>query len=126
MQSRSWVVRVAWLAGVVFFVVLGTWPFLSPHSFYDTLATFPPFNAHLMRDIGVFTMGVGAALLAALRWRDGMAVALVGAAAASVLHVVSHIVDSDKGGKATDIPLLSLLAILLIVGAVARIKEVSS
>jgi hypothetical protein len=65
-------------------------------------------------------------LLAAIRWRDGLLIALVGASAASVLHVISHILDSDKGGKATDVPLLSLLAIALIVGAVARAKEVES
>ena len=126
METKSRAVRVAWISGAVFFVVLGLWPFFSPHSFYDALATFPPFNAHLMRDIGVFTLGVGAALIAALRWRDGMTVALAAAAAASVLHVASHIIDSNKGGKLSDVGLLTVLAVVLVVGAVARIKEVSS
>jgi uncharacterized protein YjeT (DUF2065 family) len=126
MQTTSVYVRVAWVSGVLFFVVLGAWPFLSPHSFYDALATFPPFNAHLLRDIGVFSLGTGAALLVALKWRDGLLVALAGASAASVLHVISHIVDSDKGGKATDVPLLAVLAVVLVVGVVARAKEVKS
>ena len=123
-MKGSPIVRVAWLGAVAFFVLLGAWPFVSPKSFYDIVATFPPFNAHLMRDIGVFTLGVGGALLAAVRWRDGLLVALAGASFASVLHVVSHIVDRDLGGKPTDVPLLSVFAVLLIAGTIARAKEV--
>lgn len=123
-MQGSPIVRIAWVAAVGFFVILGAWPFFSPRSFYDALATFPPFNAHLLRDIGVFTMGVGASLLAAMRWKDGLVVALAGASAAGVLHVVSHIVDADQGGKPTDVPLLSVFAILLVVGTVVRAREV--
>jgi hypothetical protein len=123
-MKGSGVVRLAWLAGIVFFVVFGVWPFLAPRSFYDAVATFPPYNAHFLRDAGAFTLGVAGALVAAWRWRDGLLVALTGASAASVLHVISHIVDADKGGKPTDIPLLSLLALVLIAGTIVRAKEV--
>jgi hypothetical protein len=123
-MTRSPLVRLAWVAAVGFFVILQAWAFLAPRSFFDALVAFPPYNGHLLRDVGAFSLGMGAALLAAAKWRDGLLVALTGAAAAGSLHVVSHIVDSDKGGKPTDIPLLAALAIFLVVGAFARAKEV--
>jgi hypothetical protein len=123
-MTNSPIVRVAWVAAVGFFVVIGAWPFFAPRSFYDVLATFPPFNMHLMRDIGAMTLGVGGALLAAMRFKDGLLVALAGASTAGVFHVASHIIDADLGGKPTDVPLLSALAVLLIAGAVVRAREV--
>jgi uncharacterized protein YjeT (DUF2065 family) len=124
-MTRSLIVRLSWVAAVGFFVLLGgVWPFFAPRSFFDALVAFPPFNAHLLRDIGSFQLGIGAAMLAAWRWRDGLLVALTAAATAGAFHVVSHIVDSNKGGNPTDIPLLSVLAVLLVVGAFARAKEV--
>ncbi|MGH2808533.1 MAG: pyridoxamine 5'-phosphate oxidase [Actinomycetota bacterium] len=124
-MTKSMVVRIAIAAALVFYVALGVWPFFSPRSFYDALATFPPYNAHFLRDIGAFTIGIGAGVLAALRWRDALTATLAGAAAASTMHVISHVVDRDLGGKPTDIPLLSLLAIVIAAGLVARIKEVT-
>lgn len=124
MQSRSLVVRVSWVAALFFFVVFGVWPFVAPHSFYVSLATFPPFNTHLMRDIGAFTLGIGIGLLAAFRWADALLVVLSTAAAASVLHVASHLIDRNRGGHpVSDIALLGVLAALLIVGAVVRARE---
>jgi hypothetical protein len=40
------------------------------------------------------------------------------------MHVISHIIDRDLGGKPTDVPLLGLLAVVIIAGFVARTKEV--
>jgi hypothetical protein len=37
-----------WGVGVVF-----------PHSFYDNVATFEPYNRHFLHDIGAFTIGLG-------------------------------------------------------------------
>jgi hypothetical protein len=81
--SRS--VRVIWVLAVAFFVVTGLWPFVSPDTFFDALVAFPPYNAHLMRDIGVFTLGSAGALLAALRFKDALLVALIGASTAPSL-----------------------------------------
>ena len=39
------------LAGL-FFLLPGIWAFVAPHAFYDQLATFPPYNRHLLHDIG--------------------------------------------------------------------------
>jgi hypothetical protein len=122
--SRS--VRVIWVLAVAFFVVTGLWPFVSPDTFFDALVAFPPYNAHLMRDIGVFTLGSAGALLAALRFKDALLVALIGASTAAIAHVFSHIVDSDKGGNPTDIPLLAVFAAILVVGTAARMREVKA
>ncbi len=124
-MTRSPIVRVAWIAAVGFFVGLGAWAFLSARSFFDTLVAFPPYNEHLMHDIGAFQIGVGAALAAAATRKDGLLVALDGAAVAAVLHAISHALDSDIGGNPTDVPLLGVFAIMMVAGAVARSKEVA-
>ena len=110
---------VLWVAGL-FFLVPGIWAFVAPHSFYDQLAPFPPYNRHLLHDIGVFQIGIGASLLVALRWRDGAFVALAGAGVAAIMHVISHVIDRDLGGKDTDLPLFALIAALIVVGAAGR------
>ncbi len=105
---------------VLFFLASGIWAFAAPHSFYDQLATFPPYNRHLLHDIGAFQIGIGAALLLALRWTDARFVVLAGAAAGASVHLVSHIIDHDLGGKDTDVFGLGALAILLLVAAALR------
>lgn len=100
-----WIVAVA--GGIT--LLFGIWAFAAPRSFFDQLATFEPYNAHFLHDIGVFQIGLGATLLLALVWRDAVRVALSGFAVAAGLHVVSHVMDADLGGKATDIPSLLVL-----------------
>jgi hypothetical protein len=125
-MTASWMVRVTWVLAVAFFVVTGLWPLVSPDTFFDALVAFPPYNAHLMRDIGVFTLGPAGALLAAVRFNDTLLVALIGASTAAIAHVVSHVVDSDKGGNPTDIPLLAVLAAILLAGTAVRMRDVKS
>ena len=50
-MTASGMVRVSWALAVAFFVVTGLWPLVSPDTFFDALVAFPPYNAHLMRDI---------------------------------------------------------------------------
>lgn len=111
---------VAVLAGL-FFVGLGVWAMADPQSFYDRLATFPPYHRHFLHDVGAFQIGIGATLLLAVAaWGDALAVALGGAAIGSILHTVAHIADRDLGGKDSDPFLLGALALLLTVAAFAR------
>jgi uncharacterized membrane protein len=107
------------LAGV-FFLVPGIWAFVAPHSFYDQLAPFPPYNRHLLHDIGAFQIGIGVALLLALRLNDARFVAFAGAAAGATVHVLSHFVDHDLGGKDTDVFVFGAVAVLLVVAAALR------
>jgi hypothetical protein len=106
------------ILAVVFYVAFGAWAFLSPRSFFDAIATFPPYNEHFLHDIGAFQVGLGAALLAALVLRSALVAALVGVAVASVLHAVAHAVDAQLGGQPTDVWVLGLFAALVLLAAV--------
>jgi hypothetical protein len=110
--------RVIGWAGVVFALGSGVWAFAAPRSFYDNVATFEPYNRHFLHDIGAFTIGLGAGMLVALVTHWGaLRVALTALAVASVVHVVSHAVDSDLGGRDSDLPGLIVVAVLFLIGA---------
>jgi hypothetical protein len=122
--NASGMVRVSWLLAAAFFVVTGLWPLVSPDTFFDAWVALPPYNAHLMRDIGVFTLGAAGALLAAARFKDTLLVALIGASTAAAVHVFAHVVGPDIGGKASDIPVLAVFAAILVAGTAVRMREV--
>ena len=110
---------VAVVAGLSF-IALGLWAFFDPRSFYERLATYPPYNRHLFHDIGAFQLGIGAALLLALKWRDALFVALAGAGVGSAVHAISHWWDRDLGGRSSDPWALSLLAVIVLWAASER------
>lgn len=110
---------VAIIVGLLM-VVLGIWAFAAPRSFFNQIANFPPYNRHLFHDLGAFQFGIGAVLLLAVTWADALAAALGGAAAGATLHLVSHIMDRDLGGKDSDPILLALLAAALIIATAVR------
>lgn len=85
---------VQWVAVVVglFYLVTGLWAFFAPGSFFEQVATFPPYNHHLLHDVGAFQAGLGLVLLLALWWSDALRAALVAALIASALHTISHLV----------------------------------
>jgi hypothetical protein len=117
---RSPVTVGAAVAGALVFLVPGGWAFGWPRSFYDTIATFPPYNRHLFHDLGAFQLGVGAALLAALIWTDGLFVALTGGAVALLTHAIAHFLDHGLGGRAGDPWALSLLTLVVLIGLALR------
>ena len=113
---------VAWL-GAAFFVVFGVWAMADPRSFFDSVATFDPYNRHFIQDIGAFQIGLGAVLVLAVAFEGAGAlpVALVGAGIGSGAHVVSHIVGRDLGGTPeTDIPFFAIVTALLLAAGLAR------
>ena len=122
---RHKVPAVVAAVGALFFLGSGLWAMIGPESFFDAAARFEPYNQHFIQDIGAFMIGLGAvlALAAAVRRVDGLAVALLGAGAGSAAHVVSHIVGHDRGGNPeVDIPLLSLLSVVLLAGGFMRAR----
>lgn len=123
-MGRSTLVRVAWTLAVVGFLGAGFWAFFSPRSFYDALATYPPFHKHFLRDIGALSFGLGASLLAALRFRDSLLVALTGASAAAVAHALSHLIDRGEGGRTADVYVWAAFAVLLVAATVVRSREI--
>jgi hypothetical protein len=108
------------LGAIAFWIVSGAWAFASPASFYDAVATYPPFNAHFLRDAGAFMLGLGGGLVVALRWRDALAAALAGSAVGATFHVAAHVIDLEQGGSLADIAGLTALAVALVAAAVAQ------
>ena len=111
-------------ASGVFLIAFGLWAFFDPHSFFEQIATFKPYNRHLMHDIGAFQFGLGATLLIALAWTDALAVALAGAGAGSVLHAAAHWWDRDLGGRSSDPYTLTFIAIVILVAGAMRHRSV--
>jgi hypothetical protein len=116
-------VTVVTVLAALNFLILGAWAFLAPRSFYDNIATFEPYNLHLLHDLGAFQLAIGASLVAALLWSDGLTVALAGAAVGAVVHDVAHFMDRDLGGRSSDPWVLGVLAVLLVVALALRIQE---
>ena len=114
-------VAAATLACAASMLLLGAWAFLAPASF-SRFVDYPPYNRHLIHDAGAFQVGIGAAVVAALLWRDGVLVALTGFAVASALHTVPHAVDRQLGGHASDVPALGLLTLVALYAIAARIR----
>ncbi|HWC14213.1 MAG TPA: hypothetical protein VG929_06430 [Actinomycetota bacterium] len=95
-------VNLVVIAVGVFNVAVGVWAFIAPRSFFDTVAPFPPFNEHLFHDLGAFQGALGVTLLIALWVRDGLMIAMLGNMVGAIVHFVSHLIDSDLGGRPTD------------------------
>jgi hypothetical protein len=117
-------VRGAAIAGAALFILPGAWAFADPASFYDAIALFPPYNRHVLHEVGAFQLGLGIALVLGLAGWSGLRVALCAAAVAALLHAVSHVVDRDLGGRDTDPLALILVAAVLLAAAVATGREV--
>ncbi len=126
MTARSFPAVAAAIGGFTF-VGSGVWALVAPSGFYDAVALFEPYNAHFVRDIGAFQVGLGATLLlAAFLTSDALAAALVGVGSGAVLHVVSHLASVDDGGTPEfDVPALSILGALLIVAGIVRWRKPS-
>jgi hypothetical protein len=108
---------VAWI-GAAFWLVFGLWAFLDPTSFAEQLATFPPYNEHLLHDIGAFEVGLGACLLLALFGWSALSATLGGTGAGSVLHAIAHITDRDQGGRDADPFFFTVVAVVTVAAAV--------
>jgi hypothetical protein len=112
----TWARAAAALVGLTY-VFLGVWALLAPGSFYDSIATFPPDNAHFLRDVGAFQIGIGLTALACAADPTGKRWVMASVAAATALHVMTHVVDVDAGGS--PVRDLASLVLMTVVAAVA-------
>jgi hypothetical protein len=118
---RQWIVDAVLVIAAVQFLIFGVWAFGWPHSFYLSIARFPPFSKHLVHDAGAFQVGIGATMLLALFWRhDPLLTVLAGGSVAAVIHAVSHITDRHLGGRSSDPYTVGLLAVLLVIATALR------
>ena len=109
--------RVARVVGAVigvFYLVTGAWALLAPMSFFSAVATFAPFNVHLLHDAGAFQVGLGLALTVPIALKAPVRASLIAVLGASVLHVLAHVEDIRLGGHpTTDLPVLALICVAL-------------
>ena len=91
-RPSNWA-RVALLVVGLFNTFVGAALLIAPAWFYAAIAPYPPFNRHLLGDLGAFILPLGAGLLIAARnpsrHRDLIAVG----AGASFLHLANHLYD---------------------------------
>ena len=77
-------------------IASGVLAFVAPGAFYDLVAGYPPENDHFLKDIGSWSVALGAVALYAAR-RPNWHVPLLGFLALQyVLHTVSHIIDVSQ------------------------------
>lgn len=121
-MTRARAAQTAALLVGVYYVVFGLWALVLPGPFYNTVASFNPFNVHFLHDAGAFQIGLGLALVLVVAMQDGLAAVALAVGTASILHAVSHVVDLSLGGHPiTDIPALLVIALVLGFVAAARL-----
>ena len=120
--------RAAAGVGAAAFLPFGLWAMVDPRSFFERVAEFHPYNEHLLQDVGGFQLGLGAVLLlVALRPQiDALAAGLLGTGVGAAAHAVSHVIGHDLGGKpASDIPMFTVIALILLGAGTMRARAVA-
>jgi peptidoglycan/LPS O-acetylase OafA/YrhL len=114
-------VRPLVIAAGALHLAAGLFMAIAPRSFYDQVGTFPPFNAHYLRDLATWYVALGVGLLLAVRrpaWRLPL---LVLAVVQYALHVVNHVIDIGDPESAWKGPVtvvaLALVAVVLTAAA---------
>jgi hypothetical protein len=118
--GQPYVTAVLALAGAGMLAV-GLWAGLAPRAFARSVAF--PYHEHFLHDLGAFQVGIGVTLLLALVWRDAAAVALAGFLVANGLHAVSHAVDQELGGRASDPYVIGAVSLLVVAALVLRVRQ---
>jgi hypothetical protein len=99
---------------------LGLWAMIAPHGFYESAATYPPYNRHFIHDVGALLIGLGSCLVAGLLVRDALLAVLAGNTIGAVAHFVSHVVDRSLGANASDPVTFGVLALVFALLTSAR------
>ena len=104
------------------------WIVVAPHSFFDHVGPFGPYNAHYLGDGAAFQAGIGAALVAAARYEQLRAGTLAVSLAAFGFHTVNHWIDVNhaNGGSnagVTDAILLTLVTLITIAPLQAALRK---
>ena len=105
----------------------GLLAFVAPGAFYDALAGYPPENAHFIRDLGSWQIGLGLLALLAANRPALHVPALAALAVQFTLHTVSHLIDLGASEPAWQGPFaLATQALGAVVLTALLIKELRS
>ena len=115
-------VAIACLLNGGVLLVFGLWALLLPTSF-AALIDFPPYNEHLLHDLGAFQIGIGVSLCLAAVWSDATSVVLIGFLTAGTIHVINHSLDHELGGHAADSWGLALLVAVAAAGLIVHLRQ---
>jgi len=100
----------------------GGWAWIDPASFAEFVNW--PAHEHFLHDAGAFQLAIGLAMLAALYWRDALAVTLGGFLFGNTLHTINHIMDSRLGGgNASDPVVLGSFSVVAAIALVLRLRQ---
>ncbi len=115
------VLGVAWL-------VPALWIVIAPHSFFQHVGPFGPYNAHYLGDAAAFQAGIAVPLIASAWIEQLRAGALAIALAAVAFHAINHWIDVNhangtSNADVTDAILLTLLALLTIAPLQAALRR---
>lgn len=97
----------------VYHLGLGLFQFAAPRQFYDAVATFPPYNAHFLRDVASIFLATGIVLLIAAARRSWQVPVLSLVVIQYAIHVIAHIVDFGKADT-TGVASASLVSLAII------------
>lgn len=121
-MSRG-VLRAGLLVMGAFQLLLGLWTVFLPESFYNDFPTVdwtPPYSAHLFRDFGGASLGLGVVIAAAAVWleRRLVFVSLTAYLAFSIPHLFfhAHHLDGDSPVLSAMLLTSTVLAVLLPAG----------
>ncbi|HEY9418163.1 MAG TPA: hypothetical protein VIQ30_25670 [Pseudonocardia sp.] len=107
----------------VFHLGVGLWAFAVPLSFFTYVASFPPYNEHLIHDIGAFNLGLCAAAVGGILITDSLVAVLTGLAVGAVMHEIAHICDRLLGGNPSDPYTLGGFAVIVLIGLLAAARS---
>ena len=117
-------------------LIAGAWQYFAPRSFYTdvpTVAADPPFNQHLMTDLGglglalALVLGAAAVTMDRLLIRVALAAYLVYSISHLLFHI-THLTGLSAGGAAflvTSLTLLPVLALALLILATRARRRIS-
>ena len=111
-------VRPLVLAAGALHLAAGLFMAAAPRTFYDQVGTFPPFNAHYLRDLATWYVAFGVALLLAARRPAWQLPLLALAVVQYALHVVNHVIDIGAPEPAWKGP-VTVVALALVAGLLA-------
>lgn len=100
--------------------VVGAWQYFAPRSFFanfPTVALDPPFNEHLVTDLGGLTLAITAVVLYAAIHLEYRLVcgALIGYIVFAVTHVLFHATRLDGFGTADAVEVVTGLAVFAVI-----------
>lgn len=120
-RGRRRFVTVIVLMGAASMIIIGSWCRFDPAGFAGW-ANWPA-HEHFLHDAGVFQIAIGLMMVAAVWWRDVVAVVLAGFVFTNVFHALNHYLDRAQGGHASDPWSMLTFALLGAIALVVHLRR---